>query len=144
MHFLSSPFLPVPFHPTWFHHPNNISWLKMLMYVIVPFSAPSCHFIPLTSKYPPQTPSVSLLSLRWMTLLHHIQMATVSLSLWWTTVYGFLVFLTARLLNRTFTFSLVLCAASSRDGRLCTVALILNIVLLSYLGWKVWRKDHSE
>jgi hypothetical protein len=55
-------FIPCSSRPPWLHHSNYI-WRKVqfMKLLIMQFSPTSYHFIPLRSKYSPQTPPVCLL-----------------------------------------------------------------------------------
>jgi hypothetical protein len=54
---LISHYMPHPFHPPWLDH-SNYTWqrVQITQFLIMQFSPPSCHLIPLWSKYFPQHP----------------------------------------------------------------------------------------
>jgi len=49
---------------------NNICWRIQVMKLLVKQLSPVCCFLPVTSKYPPQVPSVCIVSLIWKVEFH--------------------------------------------------------------------------
>jgi hypothetical protein len=71
-HLVSARYMPLPSHPPWRDHPNNIWWSIQVMKLLIMLSCPGS---PPPQPVPPsQTPSLCVLPLMWETKFHtHIK-----------------------------------------------------------------------